>query len=423
MPGHKGVEYLGIERYDITEINGADTLYHTDGIIAESEANATKLFGTAHTFYSTEGSTLSIKAMLATALVVRNSNMQKRLLCARGVHKALIYAAAELDFDIDWIYPEQNEHFCSCTVTPEKLRERLSFDTLPFAVYITSPDYLGKLADIGALSSVCHEFGVPLLVDNAHGAYLAFLSESQHPIALGADMCADSAHKTLPVLTGGAYLHISRFASPELIEIAAQMLSAFASTSPSYLILESLDLANCLIADGYKIRIGECIARVEQLKLELSKIGFSPIPSESMKIVFRPTDWGYLGTELAEHLRNNKIEVEFADSEYTVLMPSCENTEQDYSRIFAAISSLRKKPFLKIAVPEFVPPEKVLSVKEAVFSHSEVVSVRKAIGRICAAPTAACPPAVPIVVSGEAITEQISGVLSAYGIKSIRVVK
>lgn len=80
----------------------------------------------------------------------------------------------------------------------------------PAAVYITSPDYLGNLADIGGMSDVCRKYGVLLIVDNAHGAYLHFLPKPEHPLDLGAEMCCDSAHKTLPVLTGGAYLHISQ---------------------------------------------------------------------------------------------------------------------------------------------------------------------------------------------------------------------
>ena len=242
MPGHKGRGSLGIEAFDITEISGADVLYSPSGIIAESEENATELFGTAHSFYSTEGSTLAIKAMLK---LVTNGTVQGErplILAGRNAHKAFIFAAALLDFDIEWLFGEEGSHICECKITPAALDEALQKKKrLPAAIYITSPDYLGNIADIRGLSEVADRYGIPLLVDNAHGAYLKFLEPSMHPIDLGASMCADSAHKTLPVLTGGAYLHIAKKAE-RFVDGARGALSLFASTSPSYLILQSLTL-------------------------------------------------------------------------------------------------------------------------------------------------------------------------------------
>ena len=216
MPGHKGKPLLGCEALDITEIDGADDLFHPEGIIAQSEANATRLFGTVHTYYSTEGSSQCIRAMLCLALQAAPAAGQRPvLLAARNAHKALLYAAALLDFDIQWLWPAPQDagSLCSCPVSAAKLTGALQGlaqqGKRPFGVYITSPDYLGGMQDIRALSAVCDTFGMPLLVDNAHGAYLHFLKEgSRHPIQLGADLCCDSAHKTLPVLTGGAYLHL-----------------------------------------------------------------------------------------------------------------------------------------------------------------------------------------------------------------------
>ena len=422
MPGHKGLGRLGVERYDITEISGADTLYFSDGIISRSEENATELFGTAHTYYSAEGSTLAIKAMLATALV-NCGGKSRTLVAARNAHKALIYAAAELDFDISWLFPETDTHYCSCKITEQTLRRELE-QSLPFAVYITSPDYLGSISDVSGLAAVCHEYGVPLLVDNAHGAYLAFTNPVMHPIALGADMCADSAHKTLPVLTGGAYLHISKSANAEYEGTARKMLSAFASTSPSYLLLASLDLCNGELSSGSAQRIRECADKTADIKKKLSKIGVNIMETEPLKIVIHSSLLGYSGTELAEHLRRFRIEAEFADSEYTVLMVTPNNTEEDFSRLLAAASALEKREALKSAA-NFVTvrPRVHCSIKNAVFSKSEQVCVSEAVGRACAAPIAACPPAVPIVVSGEVIDEKIIEILLNYKIEKIEVMK
>lgn len=117
MPGHKGQSLLGFEPWDITEIKGADELYGADGIIAQSEANATRLFGTVHTYYSTEGSSQCIRAMLCLALQAAPAAGQRPvLLAARNAHKALLYAAALLDFDIQWLWPAPQDAgaLCSC---------------------------------------------------------------------------------------------------------------------------------------------------------------------------------------------------------------------------------------------------------------------------------------------------------------------
>ena len=265
MPGHKGRGPLGCEELDITEIAGADELYEAEGIIAQSEANATQLFGTARTYYSTEGSSQCIRAMLHLALQMRPAKAGRPvLLAARNAHKALLYAAALLDFDIQWLWPAPDAAgaLCTCPVEPEALAsvlDELSAEgRTPFGVYLTSPDYLGFVQDVAGLSAVCHAHGLPLLVDNAHGAYLHFLKEgSRHPIQLGADLCCDSAHKTLPVLTGGAYLHLG--SSVQADEAAVRnALALFGSTSPSYLILQSLDAANAVLADSFREKLDIC---------------------------------------------------------------------------------------------------------------------------------------------------------------------
>ena len=155
MPGHKGQSLLGCEPWDITEIRGADELYEAEGIIAQSEANATRLFGTAHTYYSTEGSSQCIRAMLCLALQgAPRTGKRPVLLAARNAHKALLYAAALLDFDIRWLWPapEDTGALCSCPVTVQALsaalEELAGQGRTPFGVYLTSPDYLGGMQDI-----------------------------------------------------------------------------------------------------------------------------------------------------------------------------------------------------------------------------------------------------------------------------------
>lgn len=416
MPGHKGVGELGCEKYDITEILGADVLYSADGIIAESEDNLTSLYGTAHSFYSTEGSTLCIKAMLRLA-GERAGEERPLILAARNVHASFVRAAALLDLDVEWIYPEREGHLCECNITADDVRRAISgAEKTPCAVYLTSPDYLGNMLDIRGISTVCRECDIPLLVDNAHGAYLRFLPEDSHPITLGAAMCSDSAHKTLPVLTGGAYLHISK----DYLEYsgrAREALSLFASTSPSYLTLASLDLCNKRLNEDYPEKIAALAAKSREIKAKITSLGFEVCDTEPLKIVIRA------GDSLASGLRERGIEVEFSDRDYTVLMLTPENTDADFNRLIEALSSTKAAQRSEECIPSPKPHVAEMTIRQAVFAQNERISVENALDRLCAAPTVSCPPAVPIVISGERITEEDITLFRHYGITTVSVVK
>lgn len=422
MPGHKGYAYLGFEPFDITEIAGADVLSDASGIIDESEKNATSLFGTAHTFYSTEGSSLVIRTMLSLVLSDWDSSERPIILAARNAHKSFLYSCALLDIDVKWLYPEEFTSLCSCPITASSVEEALaSMDVKPAAVYLTSPDYLGFSQDIEGIAKVCDHFRIPLLVDNAHGAYTKFLEPSRHPIDLGATMCADSAHKTLPVLTGGAYLHISKKSPVSYLELARNSMAVFASTSPSYLILQSLDFCNQYLSAGYKKRLSDCISKVEALKGFLTELGFSILDSEPLKLVIDTLACGYDGEELAKLLRGSHIEPEFADPEYLVLMFTPEITERDHERLRNAFSSIPIREALDKPVFSLSRPDALLSIRQAVFGRRRRVPVTEALGMICAAPCVSCPPAIPILVSGEPITKEAIQLFQYYGVETVEV--
>ena len=421
MPGHKGRGALGIEEYDITEICGADCLGTANGIIKESEDNASSLFLTGHSFYSAFGSTSVICAMLA--LACKGMGEKSIILAARNVHRAFIHGAALLDIDVRWIMPKSLTHIAKCDICAEDVEKAIGeCEKKPVAVYITSPDYLGNIVDIPSISTVCKKHGILLLTDNAHGAYLAFTKEMLHPIHLGADMCSDSAHKTLPVLTGGAYLHISKNAPSKLMDNARGALMLFSSTSPSYLILQSLDLCNKYIDNGYRQRLYECIKKVDSLKKYIADNGFLILKSEPLKIVIDAKKSGFLGDELADILRENKVEIEFSDSDYAVFMITPENTDTDFERIKNVFDTLNTKP--EIMSQSFIlpVPRQKMTVREATLSNSKIVEIKKAKGEVCAELTVSCPPAIPIAVSGEVISDEHIKIFEYYGIGEIKVV-
>lgn len=421
MPGHKGVSFLGCEAFDITEIYGADELYAPDGIIKESEENASSLFGTSKTIYSAGGSSQSINAMLYLAYLKADKSQRPFVLAGRNAHKSFIYSLAKLDADVEWLYPEKSDSICSCIVTAEGLEQKLnSLENKPFAVYITSPDYLGGMSDIPSISEVCKKYDIPLLVDNAHGSYLKFCEEDLHPISLGADMCCDSAHKTLPVLTGGGYLHVAKDDKYRFSQSAVNAMAIFGSTSPSYLILQSLDLCNKYIDERIKKDIEECRVKVAELRCLINSKGFGTVSAEPLKITvdFRGFDFNF-----AKYLRDCGIEFEYADNDFVVFMFSPQNTDDDYEKIKNAFENLhieRNKAVELIEIPE---AERVMTVRDAIFCESEEISVENASGRICASPTVSCPPAVPIAVSGERISEKHIELFRKYNLNKILIVK
>ena len=418
MPGHKGRCFLGCEPWDITEIHGADALYEAEGILAESEQNAAALFGSQRTCYSTEGSSQCIRAMLYLAVAASGSHT---VVAARNVHRAFVSAAALLDLEIRWLWPEESRSLCGCPISPAQLEETLnSLPEPPAAVYLTSPDYLGGMAEIPALAQVCHQHGTLLLVDNAHGAYLRFLQPSLHPLDLGADLCCDSAHKTLPVLTGGAYLHIGKNAPGEMAKRAKSALALFGSTSPSYLTLSSLDLCNACLAGDYAPRLSKTAAELDGVRARLRWAGWTVEQSDPLRLTLTAPA-GRTGTELSQILRDGGVECEYADEKHLVAMVTPENTPEELWRLPALLGENRAPA----RETELLPPlraERVLSVREALFAPAERVTREESLGRVCAGPTVACPPAIPIVVAGERIDRSALELLARYGVEWVDVV-
>ena len=420
MPGHKGAGILGFEGMDLTEIYGADELFAAEGIIKESEQNASSLFG-CPTYYSTQGSTLCIQTMCTILCQdAKSKGKNPKILAGRNAHRSFIHAAALLDFEIEWLYG--NSDYLSCKIHAEDL-EKAIVESHPTVVYLTNPDYLGNLLDIKSLASVCKKHNVLLAIDNAHGAYLRFLEQSLHPIDLGADLCCDSAHKTLPVLTGGAYLHLSDSLNQVWGDDVKHFMEYFSSTSPSYLIMASLDAANDVLDRTFRKSLSECVRSVAFLKNTLVQHGYTILSGEPMKITISTKEFGYTGNEIADYLMDCDIYPEFYDSDYIVLMPSPYNTKDDFNRLEKCLCGIERKPILINKPPKLEQSKKAMNVRQALFSSSITLDVSKSLGQVCSSVTVSCPPAILPVIPGEVISESSIEVMKYYGIETVRVVK
>lgn len=420
MPGHKGVPGpLNVEPFDITEIKGADFLYAPDGIIAKSEQNTALLFDSKKSLFSTEGSSQCIKAMLYLAVTYRVPGSVPIILASRNVHIAFVQAAALIGFDTVWL---ENE------IKPSTLENALNslIETPPAAVYLTSPDYMGHLLDLKILSNICHRHNIPLLVDNAHGAYLRFAG-TLHPMSSDVDMCCDSAHKTLPVLTGGAYLHISRMAPLIFLRYAKSAMALFGSTSPSYLILTSLDLCNKYLDEDLPDKIRHYVTLCYELKNALCEIGFHVLDSDPLRVVISGD-----GKSYSQALEKAGIEAEYTGKHLIIMMISPCNDENFPAVILKALGNISPdKRFSRSSVTEgfnnpvglsFPLPRKVMSIRDAIFSWCENIPVTKAKNRIAKSCPVKYPPGIPLIMPGELIDDMMVNVLKHYEIWDIDVV-
>lgn len=405
MPGHKGAEFP----HDITEIFGADSLYEADetgGIIAQSEAIAAKIFGAEKTLYSCGGSTLAIQ----TALALLKARGVKTIAASRYSHKSLASAAALLGLNIKWLYPKE---YLSADVTydAEALRGA-------DALFITNIDYYG-----GTWRFV--RPNIPVLIDNAHGAYLKFVDKREfgtrylHPMELGFPlMSAESAHKTLPVLTGGAYLH---FAAGTDHSRAKEMMSMFGSSSPSYMVLETLDRFNEYIAKDIRV-VNRACGAVKGLKERLAAAGVPLAESDPLRITIEANEWGYSGRDYAALLRSSGIECEMADENRVVLLFSSATTVQDCERAELGVLFVRQRAPLPKTVYPVIKPTADMSISEAMFKPRKLVAVENAGGEVCAGLSAPCPPGVPLVMPGEIIDHYVVDALKMYGVKQVAVI-
>lgn len=415
MPGHKGRGSFGWEAWDITEIHGADDLSHPRGIILESENNATRLFGSRHSFYLTGGSSQGIKTMVHLAAQRRSGGA---ILAGRNAHKAFLHSCGLLGLEPVWMQPPGSS-LCGCPITPQTLEDSIRQAREPLcAVYVTSPDYLGGMLDIRGLARTAHRHGLALLVDNAHGAYLSLFPD-RHPICQGADLCCDSAHKTLPVLTGGAYVHVGKEAADWDDEAVRAAAGIYGSSSPSYLTLCSLDQCNRLLERELPELAEKTMARVAALAAKL------PIPNlsaEPWKLTLDCAAVGADGESVTARLRQWGAEPEYADKDHVVLMFTPYNEEGDYQAVEAALAEVSPAA-ARSPGPVPAPGERAMTVRQAMLLPQEQIPVRESPGRICGAAPVSCPPAIAVVAPGERVTPAAAEYMAGLGISRIAVVR
>ncbi len=416
MPGHGGIgddNFLkSIFKYDVTENSGTDNLYSPEkGGFVENTLNKLKsTYNTVSSVISAHGATAAIQSAVYSCIRLKG----KRFFIDRRAHASVLNAMALADCTFDY--------FSSFDDLVRKLSECENATVL-----LTSPDYYGRMADVKRYSEVCKACGCLLIVDNSHGSHLLWHEKSLHPICQGADFSVDSYHKTLPVLTGGAVLHSNACEEKMLLD----GIRLFASTSPSYLIAASVDMAiDFMNRDGKRLLSELCekiAAFAEDIKNSgIEREGFEL--SDPYRITLRSSDENGLVYDmncLCSFLEEKNVFPEFSDNERCVLIPSVFNTTEDFKRLADGVNSfasLHKRSNSKNNSVQYPVCKRVIALSKAVFSDKKTVSVHRASGMVSGEIKYIYPPGIPLITPGEVINDEIIKILTENNIQKIDVI-
>ncbi len=417
MPGHKGNgDWKPADLYalDVTELPDTDDLYAPTSYIKDSEEQLKRIYNTRHSFYLLGGATCGIFAMLAATV-----QEGETVMIDRNCHKSVIHALMMIGARPAYVYPKYNHQFgFPGGIDPDELETSLQMHGDAKAVLVTSPNYYGGLSNIAALAAVSHRHGIPLLVDEAHGAHLPFsplLPESA--LSCGADMVVQSVHKTLGALSGGALLHIC--SDTILPENVRKLLAMFQTSSPSYAILASLEFA-VFTAAGLEKRYKPLLAQIQEGRALVNHTAKAYWVGPELqntcqihaldptRIVINVAKSGLSGYEMAALLRSKyKIDPEMADEHNIVCIATPYNDPSDVKKLTKAMLTIIKKiqPATLQHEPILQLPAAVIRMtpREAFYQAGEYIHLEQAPGRIAKNLICKYPPGTPILVPGEEI--------------------
>ena len=415
MPGHKRrvppSEGLGCYAWDVTEIDGADDLHDADGILAAAMARTAALYSARRCWYLVGGSTVGLLAGIR-ALAPFGST----LIAARNCHKAVYHALELGHLTAHWLTPPVDARFgVYGSVRPADVAAAL--DACPDAkcVILTSPTYEGVLSDVRTIAEMCHARGVPLLVDEAHGAhYLPFAAQygwQGGAVAAGADLVVQSAHKTLPSLTQTAFLQMNGdLADPAEVE---RQLDVFETSSPSYPLMVSLDGCTRWLAEQGPAAFAAWRARLDAFDKAVKELRSTKIMcygADTPHADFFAHDSGkillQIGAEGAAYLRANSFEPEMVCGPNVLAMTSPCDDADALVRLADVLRAWDKTAAAPTAPGHILPAPGAArcTIAEALLRPARTVLLQDAVGETAAEYLWAYPPGVPLAAPGEEVT-------------------
>lgn len=402
MPGHKGKFPSLIGKFDATELPGLDNLHNPEGVLARIQDRVADIYQAGKTYFLVNGSSVGLMSAMVAALKPGDL-----VLVQRSSHKAvlagLIHSGA-MPVWIEQTYCPLRRHWLP--PEPEQIKDLLAVYPVRAAIF-TNPDYYGLVPDICALTRMCHAAKVMVLVDEAHGAHLAFGGELGLPVSAieaGADIVVQSPHKTLPALTQAAWMHLNNL---ELAEGMQQTLNIFHTTSPSYLLLASLEFAGNYAAAYGKGLLRRLVQPVKLLELKSRQLNLAVWPRSGK-------DWTKLVLPnrqgLTKLLRDRGIFPELVQGRNVLFMLTMADA-LDYSGIAALaqiLPEIGQLPEFDKADETSTPPlpEQACSPREAWIHKGERVHITNALGRISRHVIAPYPPGTMIVAPGQRLGKE-----------------
>lgn len=429
VPGHKkgiGIpdefkNFIGQNAFkiDVTVFKSVDSLHHPTSSIKEAEELVADAYNSNHSFFCINGTTVAIQAMIMSAV----SNGDK-ILIPRNIHKS-ITAGIILSGAIPIYMNPDIDEFLSIShgISFNTVKESLENNPDVKAVLLINPTYYGVSTDIKKIAELVHSYNIPLLVDEAHGPHLIF--NDKLPICAmdaGADICAQSTHKITSSLTQGSFLHVkSKYIESSRVR---QNLNLLQTTSPSYIILASLDCTRKQLVFSGKELLNHSIELANYARKEINKIDSLYCFGEELKngegfFAFDPTKitincrkLGISGYELEKILASKyKIQLEMADAYNALAVGSFGDTKENIDKLINALKDIRTNTekininTFSITVPKI--PKQIYSPREAFQANKTSVKLKESIGKISGEFLLAYPPGIPVLCPGEIITDEI----------------
>ncbi|HOA15669.1 MAG TPA: aminotransferase class V-fold PLP-dependent enzyme [Bacillota bacterium] len=447
VPGHKAGKAYPKEifewlrdyamKIDLTEQPDIDCLLAASGPIKAAQENAAKVFNCDRTFFLTNGSTSGVQAMILT-----NTRPGAKIIMPRDAHMSAFGGMIMSGASPVFVYPDVDPKWGITKGVPYAEYERvLSNHSDIAACYITRPNYYGMCPDIRQVVKLCHEKGVPVLVDEAHGAHIGFHSEMPYSaLESGADYVTQSAHKTLQAFTGGSWLHLQGPLSDP--DKASRMVSLLQSTSPSYIIMATLDLTSYLMGEWGNELVNKQYKLNKAFRKEAAKLKGVRIIEESamdpLRITVSASDLGLSGIELDMILRTEyRVCAEMADLENVVIIQTVGDDEEtmkalldaliDISHRFKADPKKRSRLGRQVAATWLCMQSSPvrMTMRDAAFSESETIPLTQAVGCVASETVSVYPPGIPAIIPGEEVTAEKAVLImdlarSGYFIKGLR---